>query len=194
MSRAKPEPSSKSTAARDQILATAGRLFYQWGYHAVGVDTIVAESGVAKMTLYRHFPSKDDLIVAYLQQANADFWQWWEQAIAPYADDPRQQLIGLFEATASLAQMPYCFGCAFQMTAGEFPDPTHPGHQVALEHKRAVIQRLIEMAGAAGVPNPTALGHHLYLLMEGVWAARRMFGAESPVQDVASAVRVLIGV
>lgn len=191
MSRPKSDTATK-ISAREHILSTAGTLFYQRGYHAVGVDTIVAESGVAKMTLYRHFPSKDDLIVAYLQQANADFWGWWEQAIAPY-DDPRRQLIGLFEATAELSTLPMCFGCAFQMTAGEFPEPTHPGHQVALEHKQAVITRLVAMAEAAGADDATALGHQLFLVMDGVWAARRMFGADSPAQYAVSAARTLVG-
>lgn len=82
---------------RKRILEAAGRLFLRNGYRAVGVDTIVAEAGVAKMTLYAHFPSKDDLIVAYLERANEQFWAWLEGAAAG-AEDPRAKLVAMFDA------------------------------------------------------------------------------------------------
>ncbi len=66
---------------KDRVFQTAGRLFYQYGYRAVGVDTIAAESGIGKMTLYRHYLSKDDLIVAYLKDSNEEFWNYFEQSI-----------------------------------------------------------------------------------------------------------------
>jgi AcrR family transcriptional regulator len=74
-------------SARGQILTTAARLFYRHGVRAVGIDTIIAASGVAKMTLYRHFPSKDDLVVAFLERTHAEFWAWLEEAIRPHAFD-----------------------------------------------------------------------------------------------------------
>lgn len=182
--------SEKSKAAREQILATAARLFYTQGYHAIGVDTIAAESGLSKMTLYRYFPSKDALIAAYLQQANTEFWTWFDGAVA--VGNYKAQLVALFEAATYLTATPQCLGCTFQMAAGEFPDPTHPAHEVALEHKRALIARLTEMATGAGVKNPVALANQLFLLMDGVWAARRMFGPDSPAGDAVAAARALI--
>src|SRR5512134_211291 len=118
-------------SARERILDTASELFYRDGYHAVGIDTIVERSGVAKMTLYRHFPSKDDLIAAYLQRANAEFWDWLEGEIAT-PEEPRAKLTAAFEATARLAASPHCLGCTFQAAASEFPELEHPGHAVAL--------------------------------------------------------------
>jgi AcrR family transcriptional regulator len=178
-------------AARERILEAASRLFLRDGFRAVGVDTIIAEAGVAKMTLYAHFPSKDDLIVTYLERANEQFWQWLEGASADL-DDPRAKLVAMFEAVGQLASSPQCLGCTFQGTAAEFPDPQHPGHRVALAHKQAVRSRLRTLAGAAGLRAPEELADQLLLLMDGAWVAARMFGPHNPAWQVAAAAGALI--
>jgi AcrR family transcriptional regulator len=179
-------------SAREQILEVAANLFFRDGFRAVGIDTIIEQSGVAKMTLYRHFPSKDELIVAYLERANAGFWEWWEGAISPYPDAPRQQLLALFEALAKLATNPACYGCSFQVAAAEFPASDHPGHRVALAHKRAVIARLGRMAEQAGACAPGMLAEQLLLLMDGAFVAARMFGPNNPARHVAQAAATLL--
>jgi AcrR family transcriptional regulator len=176
---------------RDRILDTASQLFYRDGYHAVGIDTIVERSGVAKMTLYRHFPSKDDLIAAYLVRANAEFWDWLEGEIAA-VKEPRAKLMTAFEVTAKLATSPQCLGCTFQAAASEFPELDHPGHEVARAHKRAVLERLAELAGDACLADPGGLAAQLLLLMDGAWVAARMFGPENHATAVADAARALI--
>ena len=118
-------------SARERILDTASELFYRDGYHAVGIDTIVERSGVAKMTLYRYFRSKNELIAAYLERSNAEFWAWLEGEIAA-VDDPTTKLVAAFEAVGKLATSPRCLGCTFQGAASEFPEIDHPGHRVAL--------------------------------------------------------------
>ncbi len=178
-------------SARDRILDTASQLFYRDGYHAVGIDTIVARSGVAKMTLYRHFPSKDDLIAAYLERANAEFWDWLEAEIAA-VDHPKAKLLAAFAATAKLATSPQCLGCTFQAAASEFPELEHPGHEVALAHKRRVLERLAELARDAGLADPDGLAAQLLLLMDGAWVAARMFGPDNHATTVAEAARALI--
>jgi AcrR family transcriptional regulator len=178
-------------SARDRILDTASQLFYRDGYHAVGIDTIVARSGVAKMTLYRHFPSKDDLIAAYLERANAEFWDWLEGEIAA-VKEPRAKLMAAFEATGKLATSPQCLGCTFQAAASEFAELEHPGHEVALAHKRRVLDRLAELARSAGLADPHSLAAQLLLLMDGAWVAARMFGPGSHATTVAEAARALI--
>lgn len=167
-------------SARQQILEVASQLFFQQGFRAVGVDTIIAQSGVAKMTLYRHFPSKDDLIVAYLEDSNQKFWGWFEEAIRPYAGQPKEQITGLFAAVGKLATSPACYGCTFQTTAAEFPDPDHPGHKVALAHKQAVRERFRQMAGEAGAREPEKLADELLLVMDGAWVAARMYRNSHP--------------
>ena len=187
------EPSLRAeSVARERILETAERLFYRDGYRAVGVDTIIAESGVAKMTLYRHFRSKDELIAAYLERANRQLLEWIEGLIGPHGD-PRAALIAVFDGVAKLASSPECLGCAFVGAAAEFPEPEHPGHRVALEHKRAVAARLSELAQAAGARDPQALAEQLLLVMDGAWSASRVFGPGNHGRRAAEAARTLIG-
>ena len=183
--------SGPQRSARDRILDTASELFYRDGYHAVGIDTIVERSGVAKMTLYRHFPSKDDLIAAYLERADAEFRDWLEAEITG-VDDPLEQLVAAFDATARLATSPRCQGCTFQAVAGEFPGLEHPGHRVALTHKRHVLDRFADLARAAGLRDPQGLAAQLLLLMDGAWVAARMFGPDNHAAAAGGAARALV--
>jgi AcrR family transcriptional regulator len=182
-------PAERST--RERILDTAGELFYRDGYHAVGIDTIIARSGVAKMTLYRHFASKDDLIAAYLERSNAEFMAWLEGAIA-MVDDPRAKLVVAFDAVGKLATSTQCLGCTFQGAASEFPELDHPGHRVALEHKRAVLERFAALAREARLQDPDGLAGQLLMLMDGAWVAARMFGPANHATSVADGARALI--
>ena len=179
------------SAARERILETAERLFYRDGYHAVGVDTIVAESGVAKMTLYRHFPSKDDLIGAYLERTNEQLLAWIEGLIDPH-DDPREALEAMLRGRGEARFEPRVPGCAFVGAAGEFPEPDHPGHRAATEHKRAVVGRLSQLASQAGARDPNALAEELLLIMDGAWSAARVFGPGSHGRRAAVAAKALI--
>ena len=179
-------------SARQQILSTAADLFYREGYRAVGIDTIIERSGVAKMTLYRHFSSKNALIVAYLEHTNELFWAWFEAATSKHPDSPRAQLVAVFEALASQVTNPICYGCPFLHAATEFPEEDHPGHRVALNHKLAVHARLQELATQAGARQPGLLADQLMLLMDGAYLQARMFGPKSPATHVAQAAVTLI--
>jgi AcrR family transcriptional regulator len=185
------EETTGSSSARERILQTAERLFYRDGYRAVGVDTIIAEAGVAKMSLYRHFPSKDDLIGAYLDRANAQLLEWIDGLAAPH-DDPRAALQAIFDGVATLASSPECLGCAFVGAAAEFPDGGHPGHRAASEHKRAVLDRFRELAEAAGAHDPRGLAEELLLVMDGAWSAARVFGPGNHGRRAAAAATALI--
>lgn len=184
-------PSGGRDGARERILEAAACLFYRDGIHAVGVDTIIADSGVAKMTLYRHFPSKDDLIAAYLERSNQRFWDWLEREMAG-ARDPRAKLLRAFRALGRQATSPSCRGCGFQGAAAEFPDPAHPVHKVALAHKRQVLERFTALGREAKLRSPETLARQLLLLMDGAWVAARMFGPRNPAKGVAEAAQALI--
>ena len=178
-------------SARDRLLDTAGRLFYERGFLGVGVDEIVAASGVAKMTLYRHFPSKDDLVVAYLRRADDEFSAWFDRALATERD-PRAKIIAVFTALGVLAQSAQCLGCSFQMSASEYPDPRHPAHKVAVAHKTEARRQFATLARQARLRDPEGLADQLLLLMDGAWVAARMFRRNNPARHVAAAAEALV--
>jgi AcrR family transcriptional regulator len=179
------------TPARERILDAASRLFYQSGFHAVGVDTIVAESGITKMTMYKHFPSKDHLITAYLERYERNFWSWFEREIKGI-DDPAKQLIAFFEAIGRFVATPQCLGCTFQSVVVEFPSPDHMANQAALAYKQRVIERFKRLAEQADLNHPLELAHQLLLLMDGSWTSSRLHGLNSPAAEVAKAAATLI--
>lgn len=183
-------PDVRSSSARERILETASRLFYRHGFVSVGVDTITAEAGVAKMSLYRHFASKDDLIVAYLERSNERFWMWFDGALGKGA--PAAQLMRVFGELGTFATSSACFGCMFQLAAADFPDAEHPANRVALAHKTAVLERLGELGAQAGSADPDALAAQLLLLMDGAFVASRMFRSSSPAAHVGPAAAAII--
>lgn len=179
-------------SARQQIMETASRLFYEQGFRAVGIDTIIAQSGVAKMSLYRHFPSKEDLIVAYLEQSNTQFWDWFDGVVNEYPGKPRHQLAAIFEGVSQQVGSHVCLGCTFQGTAAEFPDINHKGHAVALAHKKAVRERFYHLALEGQARDPEILADGLLLLMDGAYVAKRMFGEQNPAHNVALVAESLL--
>jgi AcrR family transcriptional regulator len=182
---------TRDLPVRQRILETAQRLFYRDGFRAVGIDTVIAQAGVAKMSLYRHFSSKDDLIVAYLEESDRQYWEWLEGAVADI-QDPLERLVGMFDAIEKLAASPECLGCTFQETAAEFPSRDHPGHQVALAHKNEVRNRFAGLARDAGLREPRRLADQLLLVMDGAWVAARMYGPDNPAHGLAAMARTLI--
>lgn len=178
---------------KEKLFQTAARLFYQHGYRAIGVDTIAAESGIGKMTLYRHYPSKDDLIVAYLRDSNQLFWDQFEQ-ITQDAPTAREKLLAFFDSLQRYALSPDCYGCPFVNIAAEYPESDYAGHQVALEHKQTVLARFQQLAEEAGAVQPDALANALFLLMDGAYVAARMFGpsASNPAISLAITARQVI--
>ena len=183
---------SESTA-KEKLFQTAAGLFYRQGYRATGVDTIAAASGIGKMTLYRHYPSKDDLIVAYLRDSDEEFWAGFQQITGGEAT-ARGKLLAFFAALQAYAQTPACYGCPFLNVATEYPETDHPGHVVALEHKAGVRARFRQLAAEAGATQPEALAAALHLLMDGAYAAARLYngGAGNPAEHLADAARLLI--
>jgi len=168
-----------SIDARDRILATADAMFYRDGIRAVGVDTIIAASNVAKTTLYRHFPSKDALVVAYLEGRNQRYWEYLNAAVDQYPGDPRAQLLAMFAAIDDILSDSSCQGCPFLITITEFPNPNYPAHKVATSHKQATQQRFAELAKQSGIENAEELGASLLMLLDGAFAQRRFFSSQN---------------
>lgn len=183
----------KKRSARDRILDAATELFDPNGYGAVGIDTIIAEAGVAKRTLYRHFASKDELIAAYLERTNAEYLGWIDEEIAK-VDAPVEKLRTYLALVQQRTTNPATVGCTFQVAAAEFPNLEHLGHKEAAAHKDEVRGRLRKLACEAGLLEPDLLADELLLLIDGAWAAARMFGAqpETPANVLTKAADVLI--
>jgi AcrR family transcriptional regulator len=175
-----------------RILDAAAALFYQQGIHAVGVDAIVAESGVAKMSFYRHFPSKDDLIRAVLVEHDRRYWTWWDKALALHADDPRRQMDDLLEAISERLYRPAYRGCAFINFTAEFAQVGHPGYSVVIAHKRQQRARLRTLAGSIGARDPDLLADQLVMLIEGARVSALTWSDEGPALNLPRAAKSLL--
>lgn len=157
---------ARPSAARDRILRTAIGLFYAQGIHAVGVDTIIGEAEVAKATFYKHFPSKTDLVLAYLDEVDTAWTAQLLAAAQAAGPDPRHQLVGMFDALANACQRDGYRGCGFINAAAE----ALPGtlvHERAVAHKHAIRGWVRDLAVAAGAADPDQLARSLTLLLDG---------------------------
>jgi AcrR family transcriptional regulator len=159
-------PVSRPSAARERILETAFRLFYAKGIRAVGIDLIIAESQVAKATFYKHFPAKDDLVVAYLERVDDIWFGQLREAAEAAGPDPADQLVGMFDALLTACRREGYRGCAFINAAAESL-PGTPVHDRTLAHKLAVLHWVTELAREAGAADPNALARSLTLLLDG---------------------------
>jgi AcrR family transcriptional regulator len=179
-------------SARERILETATELFYREGIRAIGIDTIIARSGVAKMSLYRNFASKDDLVVAFLQYRDGIYWQWWDHVMAAHPDDAARQISDLFASLTRRVSGPQYRGCPFINTSTEFPDPDHPARAVCRANKRELRRRLLDLARRAGARDATSLADQLLLLMEGAYASAQNFPARGPAPSLQRAAEALL--
>ena len=156
--------------ARARLLNTATGLFYADGIHAVGVDRVIAEAKVTRATLYRHFPSKDDLIVAYLTQADEAIRA---QVTAARAEDatPDDIIRAVSRSIAEDIQRPGFRGCAFLNAAAEYPDPAHPVHQAVQRQRQWFLDTVTELFADAGERDPGPAARHFVMLRDGAMAA-----------------------
>lgn len=175
----------QQSAARDRILETAFRLFYAHGLRAVGVDRIIAESGVAKATFYKHFPAKDDLVLAYLDRVDGVWTGQLKAAAAAAGPAPANQLVGLFDALTSACRRDGYRGCAFINAAAESV-PGTPVHDRTVAHKAAVLAWVRDLASEAGASDPDMLARSLTLLLDGGLASGAL-DASPQAPDVAKA-------
>ena len=162
--------------AGDRVFEVASDLFRNKGIRAVGVEAIVKTAGVAKISLYRSFASKDDLIVAYLNTVNATYWARVDERLARHDKHPRSQLRAYMAYIAESATTPGYRGCPFINYSAEFPDPSHPGHRVAEANRIEMRRRLVEWAKAMKATHPSKLADGLLLLIEGAYASSQTLG------------------
>lgn len=178
--------------AVDRIRRSARELFYREGIRAVGVEEIVTQAGVTKPSLYRSFPSKDELAADYLRGYEIEFWRRFDAAVAAHPGDPRTQIMTYLTGLAERATMAGYRGCGLTNAAIEYPDRSHPARAVSDPHKRELRRRLKAMATEMGAAMPGILADGLLLLIEGTFASSQIFGPGGPGGSVAAAADALI--
>ena len=183
--------STQQLPPRDRLIATARRLFCQEGARAVGIDRVLAESGVAKMTLYNYFNSKDELIVACLIEHEREFLELWEKEAGNSRIRPAKKLRNLIRFVARRTADPSYQGCFFLNTAHAFPDPGHPARKTAVMHKQVVAARLLQLCSDAKARKPENLSQQLILLINGAQAIAGMLGRETQLAVVSAAEALL---
>lgn len=169
---------------RERVLRTADRLFYAEGIRAVGVDRVAREADVSKMTLYRHFPTKDDLVVTVLEARNTPALDAL-RAAGTGAGDARGRVLACFEALEPWVTSQRFRGCPFMNASLELADPGHPARAVAARHKRATRDHFATLTVELGVADPEGLADQLALLFDGAIAQAQM---RDPAQVARAAV------
>lgn len=163
---------------RQRILAAARMLFIQHGIRAVGVESIAEAAGSNKMTLYRHFASKDALVTEYLRELAAQENAFWEQVAADHPDDPRAQLNAWLEIVSQA--LGSARGCPLANAAVELPEKDHPARPIIEEQKLAFRNQILERCRAIGATHPELLADELFLLIEGARVSAQSVGPQGP--------------
>ncbi|GAA2157685.1 TetR/AcrR family transcriptional regulator [Actinomadura napierensis] len=167
----------RPSEARSRLLGTATRIFYTEGIHSVGIDRIVAEAQVTRATLYRHFPGKEDLVLAYLSEADRAMRAQVDDAVArdlPPADTIR----ALGESIAQGIQSPGFRGCAFLNAVAEYSDPDHPVHQTVIAHRQWFLDTVTELLARIQETPAELAARHFVMLRDGAMAAGCLFDPE----------------
>ena len=179
-------------SARERILEAASELFYQEGTQNVGIDRIIAESGVAKMSLYNNFKSKDDLIAAYLDKRGAEWEAFLAAKLTNVEAEPQEKMLLIFDILAKWAAKPEFRGCAFINSSVELANPEHPGFQIAVHHKKVTLDCLKNLATEAELSNPEAIAEQLMILVEGSIVMAMMQGTPAPMKQAKQAAKILL--
>jgi AcrR family transcriptional regulator len=165
--------------ARSQLLDAAENLFYLEGARNIGIDAVIKRARVNKMSLYRQFESKDDLLRHYLLRRDERFWAYFDASLAKHPGQPRAQLRQLFLDLAARTSAVGYRGCPFVNIAVEFPDRSHIARRMVADNKAQLLKRLRELTKAAGAQNASFLAKALALLIEGAYAASQTYGPGS---------------
>ncbi len=181
-----------ASSKRDQLVDTALDLFCRDGFHATGIDKILAEAGVAKMTLYNHFKSKDELILAALRRRDETFRNGFMRDIERLGKTPGERLLAIFDVLEEWFRGRKFTGCTFINASAEFAPPDDPIHAAAAEHKRLVLAYMVELTTAAQAKDPDALARGLMLLMEGAVVMAYVAGQSSAAAQAKKTAKILL--
>lgn len=179
---------------RERILDAAARRYYADGIRAVSADRLIAEAGVSKVTFYRHFPTKDDLITAYLEQQVTNAAEALTQQRTQLAGDPAAVLRWYANEVGAFACTPGFRGCPFINAAAELSKPDHPGLRVVMDHRSWMVEQFSELLSELGVAGVHAKAEHLMMLRDGALVAGYVGREPTAVADtLVAAGRAVIG-
>jgi AcrR family transcriptional regulator len=160
---------------RRRLLVAARELFYADGICATGVSAVAERAGVTKMTLYAHFPSKEELVIAYLEDNDRRWREFLEEKLSG-CEGSRDGLLAVCDAYREYFTEREMRGCAFVNCAAEFPDPGHPARRVIARHKAGLRERLRDLAAEAGAKEPAELAERLFVVLEGAYVTGALEG------------------
>ncbi len=156
-----------SASKRDELVQNAMKAFYHGGFHAVGMDRLAKETGVSKTAIYKHFRTKNDLILAVLRLRDEQFRNWLARRVEALASDPKEQVLAVFEALGEWFTEDGFKSCIFIKASSEFQQRDNPIHASAAEHKGLLLNYFRELTDRLGVADPEALARELHLIQEG---------------------------
>jgi AcrR family transcriptional regulator len=189
----RPRKAANWVDPKERLLRSAEELFYRNGISATGIDQLLAHAGVAKMSMYAHFGSKDRLTAEYVDRVGRAWCAWFDEQMARGPSDPVSRLVHVFDLVAAwVARDGFC-GCAFINAAAQLNDPSHPAYAVAVEYKVALRARLERMAREAGLERPKQVARELSLLIDGAMVAAAMERSRAPALAARQAAARLLG-
>ena len=177
---------------REHILQTASELFYSQGIKATGIDAIVKASGVAKMSLYKYFPSKDDLVLAHLQKSKETMRAYILNGLETRGGTPKQKLLAVFAVFEDLLANPGFRGCPFINASAEFAEESSPIQQTAAEFSESFRCLLADLARQADITAADELSKQLSMLIAGAMVREQMQKQSGAMRTAAAAAEILI--
>lgn len=177
---------------RDELVRKALDIFYRDGFHATGMDKLVAGTGISKTSMYKHFRTKEEMILAVLRLRDENFRNWLYKRIEALADTPCGQMLAMFDALDEWFSLPEFRGCMFVKASAEYQEKDDPIHLQSAEHKRLLFEHFKALAATAGANNPEVLACQLLLLKEGAIITAVLAHNCDPAKDAKSAAMILI--
>lgn len=177
---------------RDELVEKALEVFYHNGFHATGMDMLAAQTGISKTSMYKHFRTKEDLILATLRLRDEKFCVWLFRRMSELGSTPRGQLIAMFDALKEWFAKKDFRGCMFIKASAEYQEITDPIHILSSEHKRLLFRHIRDLADRAGANDPDALARSLLILKEGAIVTAHLRWQENPAMNAKSAAQILL--
>ncbi len=155
---------------REDLVDAAMRVFHREGFNATGIEKVLREAGVSRMTLYNHFSSKDELIVAALRRRDEIYRNGMHKHVEAHASDPKGRILAAFDYNAEFCASEGFTGCMFLNASSEFTDPDCAIRRIACEHNRLIAAYLLEQCREANLKDAACVAHQLHILFEGMTA------------------------